>query len=76
MTIEKFIPAQTTFEELEIGDCFMLNSYNPNASVFLKVDSNNSRINTVNLTTNMLIEASSSVIVFPVKATLTVELEE
>ena len=73
MTIEKIIPIQTTFEELEVGDCFMLGC-NPDASVFLKVDSNNSCKNAVNLTTNMLIEVSSSVIVFPVTATLTVEL--
>ena len=72
MNIEKIIP-QTTFEKLEIGDCFML-SCNPDASIFLKVDSNNSRKNTVNLTTNVLIEASSGTVVFPVTATLTVEL--
>lgn len=73
MTIEKIVPTCVRFEELEIGDCFML-SCNPDASVFLKVDGNNSRKNTVNLTTNMLIEASSGAIVFPVTATLSVEL--
>lgn len=71
MTIEKIVPTHVRFEE--IGDCFMLNC-NPHASIFLKVNGTNSHKNTVNLTTNMLIEANSSLIVFPVTATLTVEL--
>lgn len=73
MTIKKITPIQTTFEKLEIGDCFML-SCDTDASVFLKVNSNNSRKNAVNLTTNMLMETDYNVVVFPVTATLTVEL--
>lgn len=73
MIIEKIIPTQTTFEKLEIGECFILDR-NLDASIFLKVNGNNSRKNTVNLTRNMLIEISSDTTVFPVKATLSVTL--
>ena len=73
MKIEKIIPTCVKFEDLKIGDCFML-SCDTDASVFLKVDGGNSRKNAVNLTTSVLIEVSSNVIVFPIDATLTVEL--
>lgn len=73
MIIEKNLLTHVRFEELEIGDCFMLSS-NANASVFLKVDGNNSRNNAVNLTRNLLVEVSSDTVAFPVKAILSVEL--
>lgn len=69
MIIEKNLLTGVRFEELEIGDCFMLSS-DANASVFLKVDSNNSRKNAINLTRNLLVEVSSNTVAFPVKATL------
>lgn len=69
MIIEKNLLTGVRFEEIEIGDCFMLSS-NANASVFLKVDGNNSRNNAVNLTRNLLVEVSSDTVAFPVKATL------
>lgn len=72
MIIEKNLLTHVRFEELEIGDCFMLSS-NANASVFLKVDGNNSRNNAVNLTRNLLVEVSSDTVAFPVKAILSVE---
>jgi hypothetical protein len=74
MVIEKLIfPKCVSFSELETGRCFML-SCNADASVFLKVNSNNSRKNAVNLTTNMLIEISSNAAVFPIKATLSISV--
>lgn len=72
MIIEKNLLKRVRFEELEIGDCFMLSSH-ANPSVFLKVDDNNACKNAVNLTCNWLVEVSSDTTVFPVKATLTVE---
>lgn len=69
MIIKKNLLTCVRFEELEIGNCFMLSS-NANASVFLKVDGNNSRKNAVNLTRNLLVEVSSDTVAFPVKATL------
>lgn len=73
MIIKKNIFIQTTFEELKIGDCFKLNR-DTDASIFLKVNSNNSSKNAVNLTKNMLTEISSNTVTFPVKAILTIEL--
>lgn len=75
MIIEKNFLTRVRFEELEIGDCFMLSS-NADDSVFLKVDGNNSSKNAVNLTRNLLNEVNSYTTVFPVKATLTVEYKE
>ena len=46
------------------------------ASIFLKVNSNNSSKNAVNLTKNMLTEISSNTVTFPVKAIVSVELQE
>ena len=69
MIIKKNLLTGVRFEELEIGNCFMLSS-NADASVFLKVDGNNSRKNAVNLTRNLLVEVSSDTVTFPVKATL------
>lgn len=71
--MKKNLLISVRFEELEIGDCFMLSS-NANASVFLKADSNNSSKNAVNLTRNLLVEVNSDTVVFPIKATLTVGL--
>lgn len=73
MIIEKNLLTRVRFEELEIGDCFMLSS-NASASVFLKVDGDNSRKNAVNLTRNLLVEVSPDTVTFPVKAILTIEL--
>lgn len=69
MIIEKNLLTGAIFEELKIGDCFML-SIDTDACVFLKVDSNNSRKNAVNLTRNLLVEVSPDTVAFPVKATL------
>lgn len=68
MKIEKNLLTHVRFEELEIGNCFMLSS-NADDSVFLKVGGN-SRKNAVELTHNMLAEVSSDTVVYPVKATL------
>lgn len=75
MKIERIIPTHGVgFEKLKIGECFVL-EYKTDAFIFLKVDSNNSRKNAVNLSNNLLIEVSSSdTVVFPIKATLSVEL--
>lgn len=73
MIIEKNLLTRVRFEELEIGDCFILSS-NADASVFLKVDSNNSHKNAVNLTRNLLSEVSSDTVAFPVKATLYISI--
>lgn len=71
MIIKKILPKYVAFEKLEVGECFVLTD-NADASVFLKVHSNNSRKNAVNLTNNILIEISSNTAVISVKATLTV----
>ena len=71
MKIEKNLLISVRFEDLEIGDCFILSS-NADDSVFLKVGGNNSRKNAVDLTHNMLAEVSSDTVVFPVKATLSI----
>ena len=73
MIIEKNFLTRVRFEELKIGDCFMLSS-NADDSVFLKVGGNNSRKNAVDLTHNFLAEVSSDTVVYPVKAILTVGL--
>lgn len=72
MIIEKNFLTRVRFEELEIGDCFMLSS-NADDFVFLKVDGNNSRKNAVNLTRNLLVEVSPDTAIFPVKAILSIE---
>lgn len=72
MIIKKNLLTGVRFEELEIGDCFMLSS-DANASVFLKVDGNNSRKNAVNLTRNLLVEVGSDTVAFPVKAILSIK---
>lgn len=69
MKIEKNLLTHVKFEELEIGNCFMLSS-NADDSVFLKVGGNDSRKNAVELTHNMLAEVNSDTVVYPVKATL------
>lgn len=69
MKIEKNLLTHVRFEELEIGNCFMLSS-NADDSVFLKVGGNDSRKNAVELTHNMLAEVNSDTVVYPVKATL------
>lgn len=69
MIIEKNLLRGAIFEELEIGDCFMLSS-DADGSVFLKVGGNNSSKNAVDLTLNLLAEVNSDTVVFPVKATL------
>lgn len=69
MIIEKNLLTHVKFEELEIGNCFMLSS-NADDSVFLKVGGNDSRKNAVELTHNMLAEVNSDTVVYPVKATL------
>ncbi len=71
MTIEKILPDCIDFVMLEVGECFVM-SNDTNASVFLKVNSDNSRKNAVNLTNNILVEISSNIAVIPVKATLTI----
>ena len=71
MIIEKNLLTHVRFEELEIGDCFILSS-NTDDSVFLKVGGNNSCKNAVDLTLNLLAEVSSDTVVFPVKATLSI----
>ena len=73
MIIEKNLLTHVRFEELEIGNCFML-SGNADDSVFLKVGGNNSRKNAVDLTHNMLAEVSSDTVVFPVKAVVSARL--
>lgn len=74
MKIERNIPTYgIRFEKLKIGECFVL-EYKTDASIFLKVDSNNSRKNTVNLSNNLLIEVSSDTVVFPIKATLSISI--
>lgn len=73
MKIEKNFLTCVRFEELKIGDCFILSS-NTDDSVFLKVGGNNSRKNAVDLTLNMLAEVSSDTVVFPVKATLSISI--
>ena len=72
MKIEKNLLTHIGFEELEIGNCFMLSS-NADDSVFLKVGGNNSRKNAVDLTLNLLAEVSPDTEVFPVKAILSIE---
>ena len=72
MIIEKNFLTRVRFEELEIGDCFML-SNNVDDSVFLKVGGNNSHKNAVDLTHNLLAEVSSDTVVYPVKATLSIK---
>ena len=67
MKIEKNLLTHVRFEELKIGDCFIL-SGNTDDSVFLKVGGNNSRKNAVDLTLNLLAEVSSDTVVYPVKA--------
>ena len=69
MIIKKNLLTGVRFEELELGNRFMLSS-NADASVFLKIDGNNSHKNAVNLTRNLLVEVSSNTVAFPVKATL------
>ena len=73
MIIKKNIITCVRFEDLKIGNCFML-SRDTDASIFLKADGNNSRKNAVNLTRNLLVEISSDTVTFPVKAILSVEL--
>ena len=71
MIIEKNLLTHVRFEELKIGDCFILSS-NADDSVFLKVGGNNSCKNAVDLTLNLLAEVSSDTVVYPVKATLSI----
>lgn len=71
MIIEKTSPKCISFAELEIGECFAI-SNSLNASVLLKIYSDNGHNNAVNLTSNTLIEISSNVAVIPLKATLTI----
>lgn len=42
MIIKRILPKYVAFEKLEVGECFVLTD-NADASVFLKVHSNNSR---------------------------------